>query len=192
MAAWQRSTLLKIISVLLALVVILAGLCLFLFMRSPDPNSPSSFQPLSTQVDDSTRVGKMRLPKLYAISNWLDTTDDDMVKLEFVEVRPGDPSLEQEKGFEVVRIKWTVKQDIPGEYLSYYHDPNFWILYFCPEDGFWYALYNPSYAIRTYGEGQIGPSEYTVNYCVPPDLLAQPGLYAIAFEGVGCCQFEIE
>ena len=65
----------------------------------------------------------------------------------------------------------------------------------CPEDGYWYALYYPSRTlIRSVAyplESRVVHSAY-VTCEIPPELIAEPGLYALAFENVGCCQFEIK
>ena len=161
--------------------------CILLLVLLLRPGASGSFQPLSTQVDDFAKVGKMRLPEIYTKSDWLETTDSSRVKFEFIDFTPGDPSLEGEEGYGVVRINQTVKKQ---EYVE--SCINFWLLYFCPEDGFWYALYNPSHAIAGVNLGDVGPFERTVTCKIPPELTAQPGLYALAFENVGCCQFEIE
>lgn len=166
----------------LILIIICAFLIVWIFLS----DHSDSFQPVSTPVSDSALVGQMRTTKFYAESGMFDTTDNARFRLEFVEIVPGGCTDEGEEGYDLVRIKRTVKRETSGG-----PDDNFWLLRYCPEDGYWYALYYPNYFVRTVAYS-LGVGSSIQECAVPPELIAEPGLYAIGFEGVGCCQFEIE
>lgn len=160
--------------------------CILLLVLLLRPGCSDSFQPVSTQVSDSALIGQLRTTKFYAESGMFDTTDSAWFRLEFVEIVSGDHSLEGEEGYDVARIKQTVKQPTATG-----PDRNFWLFRYCSEDGFWYALYYPNYVVRSVAYS-LGVGSSIQECAVPPELIADPGLYAIGFEGVGCCQFEIE
>lgn len=166
--------------------VILLLACILLLVLLLRPGASGSFQPVSTPVSDSALVGQMRTTKFYAESGMFDTTDNARFRLEFVEIVPGGCTDEGEEGYDLVRIKRTVKRETSGG-----PDDNFWLLRYCPEDGYWYALYYPNYVVRSVAYS-LGVGSSIQECAVPPELIADPGLYAIGFEGVGCCQFEIE
>ena len=69
---------------------------------------------------------------------------------------------EGEEGYDLVRIKRTVKRETSGG-----PDDNFWLLRYCPEDGYWYALYYPNYVVRSVAYS-LGVGSSIQECAVPP------------------------
>ena len=94
--------------------VVLLLACILLLVLLFRPGASDSFQPVSTPVSDSALVGQMRTTKFYAESGMFDTTDNARFRLEFVEIVPGGCTDEGEEGYDLVRIKRTVKRETSG------------------------------------------------------------------------------
>lgn len=170
--------------ILLVVSVTWSAVSTFLLYRSKQDSG--GFKPVVTQASDYAEVGQMRLPKLWETLKLNHTKD--FVDLEFLGLERGISRVTTSVGdaYDVLRIKVTLREKVEKE--EYF--VNFWIYRYCQEDGFWYTIYNPCHIERGYSQPVSG--ERIEEYDVPPDILAEPGLYAFGIDGLGCCSFEVE
>ncbi len=173
-----------IVAVLLVVSLTWSAVSTFLLYRSKQDSG--GFKPVVTQASDYAEVGQMRLPKLWETLKLNHTKD--FVDLEFLGLERGTSRVTTSAGdaYDVLRIKVTLREQV--EEQEYF--VNFWIYRYCPEDGFWYAVYYPGHASKAVSHKVSG--ERIEEYDVPPDILAEPGLYAFGIDGLGCCSFEVE
>lgn len=172
----------------IALELLLVALCITLgFLLYYCKQSSDAFRPVRVDADPNTIVGQMRVPELYA--SLLDNPDNPFFTMEFLEYIPGDSSSEIPEGYDEVRFKKTPKRSINA-----YGESTYWLLRYCPEDGFWYAIYNPNEFIRTvaYSADSHDMSSTTCYARIPKGLISRPGRYAIAIEQEGILSFELE
>lgn len=156
-------------------------LLLFLSILAPDfPfrfGQTSGFHPIKSQAFSSSFVGQLRFPK--DLEYKLEYLGNGICESEFCGIDRG----ASPEGYDVVKIRQTLKSSVGGYY-------NYIVLRFCPEDGYWYIIYYPNFM-----EGKKPnevPGTRIANYDIPPDLINEPGTYAIGVKEKGYCKFEIE
>lgn len=170
-----------IVAVLLVVSLTWSAVSTFLLYRSR--HIPAHIIPIITQADNGSFVGQMRMPKMWE-TVYLHKTED-FVDLEFLGLEKGKFNSFLDETYDEVTIKATLREEVvKDEYFN-----NFWILHYCPEDGFWYAVY---YMIYSQLDSLPVSGEVIEGYHIPPDVLEEPGLYAIGLYGLGTCSFEVE
>jgi len=162
--------------------VLLLALSVFFLRPGASPGHSSGFHAVKSEAPGHSCVGQLRLPSDMEYM----VRDSGVAELEFVEIIRGGSSSQE--GYDRIEIRQTLKS-----YTD--HSSNFVVLRFCPEDHFWYLIYCPNYAERMPGypdDSTVYPVTSVLHYDVPPDLLREPGLYAVGRKELGYCEFEIE
>lgn len=169
----------RLLAISLSANLLLLALCGWLWF------APARSFPIAVPdcTPDFAYAGQLRLP-----ADAIFQPDDDeiydqiySVRFQFLERIHGDGEYE---GFDLLRVKHTFLR--PTEHFN-----NFYLLRFCPEDGYWWLIYGTSCMERAYSSPHTGEDEW--EYRVPSGLLTEPGRYMLIFPqtGIGLCEFEL-
>lgn len=147
-------------------VVLLCLGCYLVFMyHTAEENA--AFPPFHTAANEMASVGYLRISDQSA--SLMENKEE--YQIELLEIERG-PTPE----FYQLTFQMTAKRDT-GRLPE-----NFRLLWFCPEDGFWYVRYISGFAEKmTYLERKQGDTE-TRTIQVPTDIFAQPGKYRVAWK----------
>lgn len=143
----------------------------------------NAFEPLDAPPGtEYTRIGKVREPRMLSSVGY-DYHDDEWV--EFQEFLPNSG----EDGRDRLVIRHI------SESGGHTNIVNYDLLYYCPEDGFWYFLYSPCHAEMAVA--WTGSIDRVENWDIPTGIITQPGLYALRvysnLSNLRCaCTFTIE
>ena len=148
--------------------VVLLCLGCYLFFLYHTAKEDALLPPFQTAANEMALVGYLRISDLSA--SLMENPTDYQVEL--LEMEPSGPSQE----FYELTFQATARRDNVQLYT------NFYLLWFCPEDDFWYVRYSPCHAERTYGMPQPAGAVNTPSIQVPAGIFAQPGKYRVVWE----------
>ena len=147
--------------------VVLLGLCCYLFFVYHAVKEDASFPPFQTAANERASVGYLRISDLSA--SLMENKDD--YQIELLGMEPSGPSQE----FYELTFQATAKR-VTGRLPD-----SFYLLWFCPEDNFWYVRYFPPIVEKmSYWERKQGDTE-TRTIQVPADIFARPGKYRVTW-----------
>ena len=147
--------------------VVLLGLCCYLFFVYHAAKEDASYPPFQTAANERASVGYLRISDLSA--SLMENKDDYQIELLGME-----PSGSSQEFYELT-FQATAKRDT--EHMPDCYD----LLWFCPEDNFWYVRYYPPIVEKmSYWERKQGDTE-TRTIQVPADIFARPGKYRVTW-----------
>ena len=147
--------------------VVLLCLGCYLFFLYHTAKEDALLPPFQTAANEMALVGYLRIGGLSA--SLMENPTDYQVEL--LEMEPSGPSQE----FYELTFQVTAKRDT--EHMPDCYD----LLWFCPEDNFWYVRYFPPIVEKmSYWERKQGDTE-TRTIQVPADIFARPGKYRVTW-----------
>lgn len=166
-------------------LLLLAAAAALFFYTALGGGESNAFEPIDAPPGTgNNRIGKLREPRMLSSMGY-DYHDDEWV--EFQEFLPngGEDGRDRLVIRHISESKWGGRTDIV----------NYDLLYYCPEDGFWYILYNPCSPEKAVALG--GPIDQIENWDIPAGIITQPGRYALrAYSNLSnlrcACTFTIE
>ena len=147
--------------------VVLLGLCCYLFFVYHAAKEDASYPPFQTAANERASVGYLRISDLSA--SLMENKDDYQIELLGME-----PSGSSQEFYELT-FQATAKRDT--EHMPDCYD----LLWFCPEDNFWYVRYSPYCVEKMYSQIQPAGTTSTETIQVPADIFAQPGKYRVVW-----------
>lgn len=138
----------------------------------------NAFEPIGAPPGtENNRIGKLREPRMLSSMGYDYKTEE---WIEFQEFLPNGGK----NGKDRLKIRHVSEPSGHRDIVNYD------LLYYCPEDDFWYLLYNPyNLDMMSMWESSIDEIE---NWDIPSGIITQPGLYALRVSRMCACTFTIE
>lgn len=161
-------------------LLLLAAAAALFFYTAWGGGESNAFEPIDAPPGtENNQIGKLREPKMLSSMGYDYKTHE---WIEFQEFLPN--------GGEDGKDRLVIRHIANSDHYGHTDIVNYHLLYYCPEDGFWYLIYNPhSVDPKMAWTGAIDRME---NWDLPAGIISQPGLYALRVSGMCACTFTIE